>query len=111
MFGRFVRIALIAVLAWVPCGAQYNPRPVTGIVTDKQGNTLPGAVVELENMRNLEVRSFIARKDGTYQFNGLNDDVDYTLKARYKKWWSGEKTLSKFNSSRHPKVDLVIPID
>lgn len=111
MFGRLVRVALIALLAWVPCGAQFNPRPVTGIVTDKRGNTLPGAVVELENTRNLDVRSFITHKDGRYLFNGLNDDVDYTLKAHYKKWWSGEKTLNKFNSSKNPQVNLVIPID
>ncbi len=111
MIRNVVFIAAIALLTWVPCGAQYNPRPVNGIVTDKRGNTLPGVVVQLENTRNLSVRSYITHKDGFYHFNGLNDDVDYTLRARYKTWWSESKTLSKFNSSKSPQVNLVIPID
>lgn len=111
MFVRAICVAVIALFAWVPCGAQYKPRPVVGVVVDRRGNTLPGAVVELENTRNLEVRSFITMKDGRYQFNDLNDDIDYTLKAHYKQWWSEEKTLSKFNSSPHPQVNLVIPTE
>lgn len=92
-------------------GAEYRPRPVTGIVTDKRGNTLPGAIVQIENTRNLSVRSYLTHKDGRYRFNGLDDDIDYTLRAHYRNYWSKSKTLSKFNSSRHPEIDLVIPID
>jgi hypothetical protein len=104
-------IALIALLAWLPCEAQFKPRPVTGVVTDKRGNTLPGAVVQLENTADLTVRSYITHKDGRFQFTGLNDDVDYTLRAKYRDYWSEPKTLSKFNSSTHPEVNLMIPID
>jgi len=111
MFGKFVFVAAIALLTWVPCGAQYKPRPVIGIVTDKRGNTLLGAVVQLENTRSLSVQSYITHKDGRFEFNGLNDDIDYTLRARYRNYWSEPKTLSKFNSSPHPEVNLVIPID
>jgi hypothetical protein len=60
-------------------------------------------------MRNLAVRSYITHEDGRYDFNGLNDDVDYTLRARYRNYRSQPKTLSKLNSSPHPEVDLVIP--
>jgi hypothetical protein len=90
---------------------QSSTRPVTGLVVDKRGNALPGAVVQLENTANLNVRSYITRKDGVYHFEGLNDDVDYTLRAHYRNYWSEEKTLSKFNSSKEPKVNLTIPIE
>lgn len=111
MVKKLARVASIALLLWIPCGAQYTPRPVTGVVTDKAGNTLPGAVVQIEDTHSLQVRSYITKKDGRYQFNDLNDDIDYTIRARYKNWWSESKTLSRFNSSPHPMVNLVIPID
>ena len=104
-------IIAIALLLRLPGESQYKPRPVIGVVTDKRGNTLPGVVVQLENTRSLAVRSYITQKDGRYRFNGLNDDIDYKLRARYKTWWSEPKTLGKFNSSTRPEVDLVIPID
>jgi len=108
-FAAFIAVA--ALLNWVPCEAQSHLRPVSGVVTDKRGNTLPGAVVELENTVDLRVRSYITSKDGTYNFAGLNDDADYTLKARYRDHWSDSKILSRFNTSPHPEVNLTIPID
>jgi hypothetical protein len=104
-------VAALALLTWLPSQSQLQPRSVTGIVTDKRGNALPGAAVQLENMVNLSVRSFITPKDGRYFFTGLNTEVDYTLKAKYRNYWSQPKTLSKFNESSHPVVNLMIPID
>lgn len=104
-------LALLFLAACVPCRPQAATRAVSGIVTDKRGNTLPGSVVHLENTVNLMVMSYITGKDGRYHFNGLSYDVDYTLRAKYRKYWSPQKTLSKFNSSPHPEVELVIPID
>jgi hypothetical protein len=114
---RFVRlrtaasVAVIVLLAALPCESQNKPRPVTGVVTDKRGNTLPGAAVQLENTADLTVRSFITGKDGRYRFTGLNDDIDYTLKARYRNYWSETKTLSKFNTSPQPEINLIIPTE
>jgi hypothetical protein len=110
---RSFALIAITLLAWLPCESQSQngPRPVTGMVTDKKGNTLPGAVVQLENTRNLTVQSFITKQDGRYHFEGLNEDIDYTLKARYRNYWSEQKTLSKFNGSARPEVNLVIPIE
>ncbi|HXE63084.1 MAG TPA: carboxypeptidase-like regulatory domain-containing protein [Bryobacteraceae bacterium] len=104
-------VAAIALLTWLPSESQLQPRSVTGVVTDKRGNALPGAAVQLENTVNLSVRSFITRKDGSYFFTGLNSEIDYTLKAKYRNYWSQPKTLSKFNESRHPVVNLMIPIE
>lgn len=98
-------------LLWLPCQAQIEMRSVTGFVTDKHGNTLPGAAVQLENTVTLSIMSYITGKDGRYHFNNLNGDIDYTLKAKYRRYTSERKTLSKFNSSKHPEVDLVIPAE
>lgn len=111
MFRKASVLAATALLMAFSAGAQYKPRPVTGVVTDKRGNTLPGVVVQLEDTHTLEVRSYITRKDGKYEFNGLNDDIDYTLRAHYRNYWSDTKTLSKFNSSKNPVVNLTIPVE
>ncbi len=76
---------------------------------DARGNPLPGAVVTLENTKSLDVRSFISRKDGTYEFHGLNADIDYALRAQYRGKQSDQKTVSKFDSSKVATVDLQIP--
>ncbi len=107
---RSFALIAITLLAWLPSQSQ-NLRPVTGMVTDKRGNSLPGAVVQLENTRNLTVQSFITKQDGRYHFEGLNDDVDYTLRARYRNYWSDQKTLSKFNGAARPEVNLIIAIE
>jgi protocatechuate 3,4-dioxygenase beta subunit len=91
--------------------AELQVRNVTGIVTDKAGNALPGAAVQIEDTVTLMVRSYITDKNGNYHFSGLSPEIDYTLKANYHGHWSKRRTLSKFNSSPHPHVDLVILID
>lgn len=104
-------LCTIALISFLPCSSQLTTRPVRGVVTDKRGNTLTGAVVLLENAQDLTVRSYITAKDGLYHFEGLNADIDFTLKAHYKNWWSSTHRLSKFNESRNPEIKLVIPID
>jgi hypothetical protein len=109
---RRVGIALITVLLAGSAGvAQFKPRYLSGTVTDKRGNPLPRAIVQLENTANLYVRSYITGKDGVYYFNDLSDDVEFTLLAKYRNYRSKPKTLSKFDSSEHPEIDLVIPIE
>ncbi len=105
------RFSALLLLLWLPCAAQVNIRAITGIVTDKRGNALPGAAVQLENKATFSVMSCITAKDGGYHFSNLDGDIDYTVKAKYRRYWSSRKTVSKFDSSKHPKVDLVIPID
>lgn len=104
-------VVLLLLTVTVPCRPQSGIRDIRGTVTDKSGNPLPGAVVQLENKLTLTVMSYITAKDGHYRFSGLSDNVDYTVRARYRKYWSPQRTLSKLDSSRHPQIDLVIPID
>lgn len=89
----------------------FNLRGLNGVVTDKRGNTLPGAAVQLENENTLVVMSYITGKDGHYHFNQLHDDVDYTVKAKYRNYWSEQKTLSRFDSSKTPEINLIIQIE
>jgi hypothetical protein len=112
MWKRTILISAMLLLLGVPGVPQlFNLRALNGVVTDKRGNTLPGAAVQLENANTLIVMSYITGKDGHYHFNQLHDDVDYTVKAKYRNYWSEQKTLSKFDSSKTPEIDLVVPIE
>jgi hypothetical protein len=98
---------LLAALAW----AGPESRSVSGVVTDKRGNLLPGAVVEIDNFASKEIQSYIVQKDGRYHFNDLNPDIDFVLHANYRGHVSKNWTLSKFNGAKNAKADFVIPIE
>jgi protocatechuate 3,4-dioxygenase beta subunit len=83
-------------------------RMVQGVVTDEQDNPLVGAVVQLKNSKTLQVRSFITQANGTYQFHGLDPNVDYMLKADYQGASSPWKTLSSFDSRKQPTMNLKV---
>jgi hypothetical protein len=108
---RFVRISALLLLLWFHSSSKPAWRSVAGVVKDASGNALPASVVQLESELDLSVRSYITGADGRYHFRKLRRDIDYTLKARYRKYWFKAKTLSNFNESGHPKVDLIIPIN
>ena len=78
-------------------------KSVSGIVTDAGGNPIPGAVVQLKNMKTLQIQSFIAKEKGDYYFHGLSADVDYQLHAQANGKESAPRTVSTFDS--HPEVD------
>jgi hypothetical protein len=105
------RFSALLLLLWLPCTAQVEMRSITGVVIDKRGNALPGVAVQLENTASLAIMSCITGKDGAYHFSNLDSDIDYTVKAKYRRYWSRRRTVSKFNASKHPEVDLRIPIE
>ena len=106
-----VRISALLLLLWFPSPSEPAWRLVSGVVRDASGNALPASVVQLENELDLSIRSYITGADGRYHFSEVSYDIDYTLKARYRKYWSKAKTLSNFDSASHPEIDLIIPID
>ena len=111
MTKRLVRISVLLLVLWFPSPSEPAWRSVAGVVKDAGGNALPASVVQLENEADLSVRSYITGVDGRYRFSEVSYDIDYTLKARYREYWSKAKTLSYFNSAAHPEIDLIIPIE
>ena len=81
-------------------------RTVQGSVTAADESAVNGAVVQLKNLKTLQIRSFITKDDGTYYFNGLSADIDYELKAEYQGASSGTKTLSSFDDRKQAIINL-----
>ncbi|MES1262663.1 MAG: carboxypeptidase-like regulatory domain-containing protein [Acidobacteriota bacterium] len=98
-----IAVVLVALLMASAVFAQKKEKApaeksVSGIVTDAGGNAVPGAVVQLKNMKTLQVRSFIAKEKGDYYFHGLSTDVDYQLLAQANGKESAPRTVSTFDS-------------
>jgi hypothetical protein len=112
MVKRLVVILVVAAMASLAFAQKKSKEPVeksvNGIVTDAAGNIAPGSVVQLKNLRTLQVRSFIAKDMGDYYFHGLSTDVDYELKAEYNGRSSATRTLSTFDTRPDAKVDLQV---
>lgn len=83
-----------------------SERIVQGQVTDSEDKPVNGAVVQLKDMRSLQVRSFFTQVNGEYHFSGLKIDNDYDLKADFKGSTSGWKTLSVFDTRKEPVINL-----
>jgi hypothetical protein len=112
---RWAAAALVFLLSafWLSGAVQKKKsdeqeRTVQGTVTTEGGEVAAGAEVQLKNTKNLQIRSYIAQKDGTYFFHGLSPDVDYEVKAQYKGVWSSTKTVSSFDSRKDVTIDLKI---
>jgi hypothetical protein len=124
-----VRLTTVALAAWVVAGlaAQIVPqqktppffqgekkqkdeegktRSLTGVVKDEQDNPAESAIVQLKDTKSLQVRSFITKEDGAFQFHGLSTDVDYQVKADRKGASSGVKTLSVFDNRKTAIINL-----
>lgn len=85
---------------------EFNTRTVEGQVTDEAKQAVNGAVVQLEDTKTLQIRSFITQEDGRYHFTGLSTNVDYQLHAQHDGAHSGTKRLDVFNSHHVATVNL-----
>jgi hypothetical protein len=91
-------------------GQNYpDTRSVRGTVTYSDKEPVAGAVVQLENTRTLGIRSYITNREGRYQFQQLDGDIDYRLQVEYRGRFGKPKILSRLNSSKVAEVDLEIP--
>ena len=102
---RTVTCCLVVLLLLVCASPGYAQkesamRSVQGAVSNPDDSPAVGAVVQLKNMKTLQVRSFITLEDGTYHFFELSPDVDFELKADFKGASSGPKTLCAFDSRK-----------
>jgi hypothetical protein len=85
---------------------EANSRAVHGSITDANDAPAVGAVVQLKDMRSLQIRSFITQDDGMYHFSGLKSDVDYQISARSGESSSPVRTLSIFDSRKDAVLNL-----
>jgi Carboxypeptidase regulatory-like domain len=112
MFKPFGVVLLAVLLTTFAVGQKKGKAPaersLSGIVTDADGNPVPGAVVQLKNLKTLQVRSYIAREKGDYHFNGLGTDTDYEVKAEWNGRGSATRTLSSFDSHPEAVINLAL---
>lgn len=104
-------IAGIALLAQGnrPLSQDPNTRAVHGTVTGSSDGALKGAVVQIEDLKSLQVRSYVTDGDGGYHFAGLSANVDYEIHATHNGRSSGTKTFSQFDGRKDAVVNLKIP--
>lgn len=101
-------LVVLLLLACAPLvfAQKDNTRSVQGSVTKPDETPAVGAVVQLKNMKTLQIRSFITLEDGMYRFFELSPDVDYELKADFRGTSSSTKTLSSFDSRKKAIINL-----
>ena len=87
---------------------ERQTRSVQGVVTNDAEAPLEGAVVQLKNLKTLQIRSFITKQNGTYHFHSLSPDIDYELRAEHQGASSGSKTLSSFDSRKTAVMNLKV---
>ena len=80
--------------------AEAKERSVTGVITGADDMPAVGAVVQLKDMRTMQVRSFIAQANGTYHFYELETDIDYQVSARSGDSIAPAKTVSVFDTRK-----------
>ena len=86
--------------------AEANARAVQGAVVTADDKPAVGAIVQLKDMRTLQVRSFITLGDGLYHFSGLRSDIDYQLTAKSGEMSSSPRTLSIFDNRKEAVVNF-----
>lgn len=85
---------------------EASQRSAQGVVTDPDGKPAGGAVVQLKDMKTLQVRSYIAKADGSYHFYGLSKNIDYELKAESKGLSSSTRPLSVYDERKTAIINL-----
>jgi hypothetical protein len=105
----FISILIVAALTALAFGQSNKNKPpaersVSGVVTNDDGTPIQGAIVQLKDLKSLQVRSFITKEKGEYYFNGLSTDIDYEFRAEWNGKSSNTRRLSSFDS--HPSVVL-----
>jgi len=88
--------------------AQMEKRTVRGTVTYRGGEPAAQAAVELENTTTMQVVSQRTDAKGHYHFSGLDSNLEYTVAATKKGYWSKRYTVSKFSSKNEIEVNLTL---
>jgi hypothetical protein len=79
---------------------EATQRVLKGTVFDKDDQPVVGAVVQLKDVRTLQMRSYISKENGEYHFSSLKIDDDYEVEARNNSMTSGPKKISIFDNRK-----------
>jgi hypothetical protein len=79
-------------------------RTLAGEVRLADDTLVEGAVVQVKNLKTLQIRSFITLKDGKYSFQNLSSTVDYEVRANWKENSSPKRMLTVYDT----RLDAVI---
>jgi len=107
-------LTMLGLVAGVALGLQSKKekqeelakRSVQGAVRNASDQLASSAVVQLKNLKTLQIRSYLTKEDGTYHFNGLSRDIDYEVKAEREGMVSPTRTLSVFDDRRQAIINL-----
>jgi hypothetical protein len=100
-----------AMMVGMPLAAQTRgvaQRVVHGVVQDKDGASMKGAVVYLKDTRTSAVKSAIADDDGSYRFVQLAQNTDYELYAKSGDKTSKTRAISSFDTKNELTINLKI---
>jgi len=79
-------------------------RTLSGEVRLVDDTLVEGAVVQVKNLKTLQIRSFITLKDGKYTFQNLSSGVDYEVRGNWKDHASPKRMLTVYDT----RLDAVI---
>jgi len=105
--GRTI-ILIVALGASVLAQPDAGTRSIEGRVLDLSGHIVVGAVVQIKDMKTLQIRSFITQEAGIYHFAGLSTNSDYEVIASKEGTISRVKTLRSLNSRKKVVIDLIL---
>jgi hypothetical protein len=81
-------------------------RTVRGVVRGPKDTPVSGALVTLTDKETKRSQQLITGEDGNFQFESCKKSVDYEFKAEYRGAKSEVKTLSSYNPSAQPFLEL-----
>ena len=84
-------------------------RTVQGMVANKDGEPIQGAVVYLQDTKSMAVKSFLSDNEGHFHFRQLSMSTDYGLWAELNGVRSKTMNISQFNS--HPDLEYTLKLD
>ena len=113
--GAVLSAALSAPPAWgsgAPRETTKVPklRTVEGMVCNKEGAPIQGAVVYLQDSKSLAVKSYLSDVQGQFHFRQLSMSADFDLWAELNGKRSKTKSISQFNSKTDLKYKLKLPV-
>jgi hypothetical protein len=87
-------------------GRDRSIRTLTGEVRLPDDSLAEGAVVQIKNLKTLQIRSFITQKDGKYSFQNLSASVDFEVRATWKDHASPKRMLTVYDTRLDPIINL-----